>query len=226
MRGGPTAGRQSAAPASARRSSRTCCRRARARDRSPGRFEHQVALDLCRLLRPRDPEPIRRVERRLQALEAALEILPARGEEHHDPGAWLRAELLRKRRARVLIGHATKSGARPRARARGPPRRWSERAREPLERCLPAAGSAALPRGRARRRPVRAPAMDGSAIQSGSSIHSPTSCASRNSDDTQVISEAVRATSRHVSRSSAQLRPGCVALKIPATSRSQRSTIH
>ena len=74
-------------------------------------LEGQVTVDLRRFLRPRDPEPVRRAERRFQVLETTIEIFPARREEDYDSGPRLRAELLRERRARVvLVGHVDEVG--------------------------------------------------------------------------------------------------------------------
>ena len=71
-----------------------------------GRVE--VTLDLGRLLRPGDPEPAGRTERRLQSGEAVLELGPARREEDDHAGTGLRVELLRERRGRVvLLRHAS-----------------------------------------------------------------------------------------------------------------------
>ena len=56
-----------------------------------GRVE--VTLDLGRLLRPGDPEPVGRIERRLQSGESVLELGQARREEDDHAGTGLRAEL-------------------------------------------------------------------------------------------------------------------------------------
>jgi hypothetical protein len=59
------------------------------------RLESEVALDLRRLLRPGDPEPVGGIEGLLERAEAALELLARRREEDHDDDPRLRAELLR-----------------------------------------------------------------------------------------------------------------------------------
>src|SRR2546425_6574772 len=65
--------------------------------------EVEVGLDSRGLLRPGDPEPVCRTERLLQRLEAALELLAARREEHEYLRARPRPELRGERRPRVVL---------------------------------------------------------------------------------------------------------------------------
>ena len=58
----------------------------------------EVGVELRGLLRPGDPETVRRRERLLQRREAALELGAAGREEDDDLGAGLGAQLLRQRR--------------------------------------------------------------------------------------------------------------------------------
>src|SRR4029453_1577034 len=80
--------------------------------------EIEVGLELRGLLRPGDPEPVRRREELLQAAEAALELTAARGEEDDDlrpgPGAELAAEwggvdLLRRHSAAIAASRPSTS---------------------------------------------------------------------------------------------------------------------
>src|SRR2546430_14621203 len=71
-------------------------------DRLDG-VEVEVGVDSRSLLRPGDPEPVRRSERLLQGLEAALELDAARREEHEYLRARLRPELRGERRRRVVL---------------------------------------------------------------------------------------------------------------------------
>src|SRR5438128_8678034 len=74
------------------------------------RVEVKIGLELRCLLRPRDPEAVRRTERALQAVEAALELGLRRGEKDEDVRPGLRAELLRQRsRGVVLLSHASQA---------------------------------------------------------------------------------------------------------------------
>src|SRR5262249_42251553 len=127
------------------------------------RLEGEVALDLRGLLRPRDPEAVRRVERRLQRLEAALELLSTRREEDDDASARLRPELLRERSARVVLigGHAMPRGAPPRARVPAPPRSSSAPARARRVRSLRAGGTSVRRRLHARPPPDWPPPSPG-----------------------------------------------------------------
>src|SRR6187401_74283 len=95
------------------------------------RLEGQVALDLRRLLRPRDPEPVGRVEGLLERREAPLELRARRREVDDDADSRLRAELLGERRPGVVLtgGHATRRGARPRVPGPALPPRSSPLAR-------------------------------------------------------------------------------------------------
>ena len=100
---GLRAGRRSGAPASARRSRPTCCRRGRSRGRSACTASNvEVALELRRLLRPRDPEPVGRIERRLQPGKRRSSSARLVVKKTTTPGARLRAQLLRERRPRVV----------------------------------------------------------------------------------------------------------------------------
>ena len=52
-------------------------------------LEAEITVDLGSPLRPRDPQPVRWVQRCLERLEAPLEILARRREEDDDPRARL-----------------------------------------------------------------------------------------------------------------------------------------
>src|SRR5215467_13650037 len=68
--------------------------------------EVEIGLELRRLLGPRDPEAVRRLERVAEGVEPVLELCPLGREEDDHSCARLRAELLRERRRRVvLLGH-------------------------------------------------------------------------------------------------------------------------
>ena len=70
------------------------------------------------------------------------------------------------------------------------------------------------------------PAYSGSCSQSGSSIHSPTSCSARKSASTQTNSASPPATRRQVSKSSSRVVGRSTALKVPAMPLSAARTIH
>ena len=180
------AGRPSARPARSRRCASSAARRRWCRRVHPVvdvvRFQ-LLTLDLAEA-RGIDPDPIRRDDPRWErAARGAYE--------------WSQ---LRRRAARL---RARASGRRPRPCARG------RACRAPSPR---AGGTSARPR-RARETSASCIAAEsGSEIQSGSSIHSPTSCSFSTSAGTQSKVASLPLTSRQVSSISRQLRPGCVAL--------------
>ena len=102
--------------------------------------------------------------------------------------------------------------------ARGDPlERRGNRLRERPD--LQAGGERALDR-RLQHRRVR-----GSCSQSGSSIHSPTSCSTRNSGSTQMSSASEPAARRQVSSRSSRVVGGATALYVPARRSSPAATI-
>ena len=129
-------------------------------------------------LRPGDPEAVRRVERRLQPLEPPFEIRAARREEDDDAGARLRAELLRERGGGVVLsGHARPQSSSA-SRSGVSPIPSTSSASASVARAVSASGRHVSPAATAfetsvsmnRRHPGSAVS-----IQSGSSIHCPTS---------------------------------------------------
>src|SRR5580765_6910801 len=75
--------------------------------------EVEVGLERRSLLRPGDPEPVRRGERLLQSREPALELLTARREEHEHLDTRFGSQLLAERRRRVVpVGHQNRCRAR------------------------------------------------------------------------------------------------------------------
>src|SRR5512142_1972162 len=82
--------------------------------------EVEVGLELRRLLRPRDPEPVGGVERVAERREPPLQVGPVGREQDDHADAGLRAELGReRRRGVVLAGHGADANARCSPRGRG-----------------------------------------------------------------------------------------------------------
>ena len=137
-----------------------------------------------------------------------LDLAEARGIDpdkiHRDDPRWARAK--RCLRAERPGSSASRSRRQPARR-----RRWRRaracRGRVSIERAEGEAGG-----DRAGDVDPCIAAAPGSEIQSGSSIHSPTSCSLSSSSETHSKLASLLLTSRQVSSVSRQLRPGCVAL--------------